>query len=208
MNEFPSNSHKSKEPEAPREPKVQKVVEGTVERRKTPLGRRLAETFMGGDAKSVSRYVVLDVLLPAAKDMVADAVSQGIERMLFGEVRSVGRRTGTRPSGSNGYVSYNRFSGPSGRREEPRQMTDRARARFEFDDIILPTRVEAEEVINQLFLLIQKYDAVTVADLYDSVGITPKYTDEKWGWTDLRGLGATRVRNGYLLDLTRPEPLD
>lgn len=213
MEEFPANSHKirSTPAEEPAETKkVEKVIEGDVVRRKKPLGKRFAETFFGGDARGVVAFVVMDVLIPAAKDTIADAFSTGIERMLFGEVRSASRRTGSRPSGSS-YTSYNRYSqGPAAtRREEPRnQMSRRGRASHDFDEIILDSRAAATEVIDRLFDLVSRYEQATVSDLYSLVGVSGNYTDEKWGWTDIRGAGVTRVRNGYLLDLPRPELLD
>lgn len=217
MDDFPSNSRKSREPKPEAkvpepERRAEKVIEGEVQRRKKPIGRRLSETFFSGDGRGVMSYIMLDVLLPAAKDTIADVVSQGIERMLFGEARSVSRRTGARSSGASGYVSYNRYSSqpPGARREDPRatQLSPRARATHDFDEIILATRAEAEEVIDRLFGLVSKYEAATVGDLYDLLGISSKFTDDRWGWTDIRGAGVTRVRNGYLLDLPRPEPLD
>lgn len=216
MEEFPGNSRRVLKPTEKKEKttpekKIERVVESEVVRRRKPLGKRFLETFAGGDAKSVLGYVMMDVLLPAAKDTIADAVSQGIERMLFGEVRSTSRRTGHRPTGgSSGYVSYNRYTSgnPAMRREEPRSVSSRARARHDFDEIILATRVEAEEVIDRLFDLVSRYESATVADLYELVGVSGNYTDDKWGWTDLRGAGVTRVRNGYLLDLPKPENLD
>lgn len=216
MDNFPGNSRRTTrvtnaaEPaEKPEETKkkIDKVVEGDVVRRKKPLGKRFVETFIGGDTKGVANYIVMDVLLPAAKDTIADAFSQGIERMLFGEVRSTSRRTGNRPG--QGYTSYNRFSSSSSsRREDSRTVSRQARARHDFDEIILATRVEAEEVIERLFDLVSNYDSATVADLYELVGLSGNYTDNNWGWTDIRGAGVTRVRSGYLLDLPRPEPLD
>lgn len=217
MESFPANSREVKRPvkstgsvEKTEEKKVERVVESEVIRRKKPLGKRFLETFIGGDAKSVLNYVVFDVLLPAAKDTAADAVSQGIERMLFGEVRSTSRRTGTSPGGQRqAYTSYNRFSSASpSRREDPRGPSRQNRATHNFEEIILATRVEATEVIERLFDLVSQYESATVADLYELVGISGNYTDEKWGWSDIRGAGVTRVRNGYLLDLPRPEPLD
>ena len=87
-------------------------------------------------------------------------------------------------------------------------MSRRARASHDFDEIILASRVEAEEVIDRLFDLVSRYESATVADLYEMVGVTGNFTDDKWGWTNIRGAGVTRVRNGFLLDLPRPEPLD
>lgn len=215
--EFPSNTHKDREsptkaePKKSTEKKVEQVVQGEVVRRKKPMGKRLAETFIGTDAKSVWAFVTIDVLVPAAKDMFADAVSQGVERMIYGEAQSRSRRGSRRPN--DPYTSYNRYSHPQRRpgppREEPRQsISRRARANHEFDEIILPTRVEANEVLDRLFDLVSKYETATVADLYDLVGVSGSYTDDKWGWVDLRGADIARIREGYLLNLPRPEPLD
>jgi hypothetical protein len=218
--EFPSNRIKDKkggplDPVVKEEPKVvERVVQSDVVRRKKPLGKRLAETFVGGDAKGVWGFVTLDVLVPAAKDMFADAVSQGVERMIYGEARSTGRRSGRHPGDPR--VSYNRYSSPSTttragntQRGGPQQeLSRRARSSHDFDEVILPTRVEADEVIERLFDLVSQYEVATVGDLYDLLGVTGSYTDAKWGWFDLRGAGVTRVRHGYLLDLPKPEPLD
>lgn len=217
MDVFPANSHSSKivtQPttrEAVEEKKVEKVVTGTVIQRKTPLSKKFMSTFFGGDAKGVIGYVFQEVLLPAAKDTITDVVSQGIERMVYGESRSTSRRTGHRPSGYAGYTSYNRYSGPAAARPDPRQKpgpSQKARANHDFGEIILPTRAEATDVIDSCFDLIAKYEVVTVADVWTLCGATPQFTDENWGWTDIRGFGVTRITNGYLLDLPKPEPLD
>lgn len=211
VEDLPGNSQRPRAVRDETPKKVEKIIQGEAVRRKKPLRKRIAETFVGGDARSVWSYVAIDVLIPAAKDAIADAFSQGIEKMLFGEARSVGRRTGRRPNDS--YIAYNRYNpSSSNRMADPRdrdkpQMSRRARANFDFDEIILPTRVEAEEVIDRMFDLVSKYDMVTVADLYDLVGIQGSYTDEKYGWEDIRGAGVTRVTNGYLLDIPRPEPI-
>lgn len=220
--EFPSNSSSTKAETAekvakPEPKKIEKVIQGDVVRRKKPLGARFKDVFVGGEARGVWNYVTMDVMVPAAKDMFADAVSQGVERMIFGESRSTGRRSGQRNTGgSNGFVSYNRYApnnGPnSGRREEPRNnVSRRSRSQFNFDEIVVPTRVEAEEVIDRLFDLVSRYESATVADLYELVGVSGNYTDEKYGWGGndcLRGAGVTRITNGYLLDLPKPELLD
>lgn len=213
--EFPANSRNPKVGRVTKDEKVvEKVVTGTVARRKKPLSKRLAEVFVADDAQSVGSYILFDVLIPAAKDVIADVVSQSIERTLFGGARSASRRTGLRPGGSSGHVSYNRYSSTPpwnrDRRDEPPRgnISRKARGSHDFDEIILATRVEANEVIDRLFDLVSQYDQATVADLYELVGISGNFTDEKWGWTDIRGAGVTRISNGYLLDLPKPEPLD
>jgi hypothetical protein len=204
--EFPSNSRKAREGGTD-DKKLTKIVEGPVTRRRKPLGKKFGELFVTGDSRSVSQYVFLEVLLPAARDAVVDAVSQGIERMIFGEVRSSARRSAASRGPSPGYVSYNRYAAPS--REDRRPpMSRQARATHNFDEIILNTRREADEVLDNLSNIIERYEAVTVSDLYELIGETSNYADEKWGWTDLRGASVTRARDGYLLDLPKPVALD
>lgn len=203
--EYPPNSDTSKEP--PQEEKdLKQVTSGTVKRKKKSLRKQFTETFVGGDAKTALHYVVFDVLIPAAKDMIADAGSQGIEKLIFGD----SRRRGASPpqAGPTGFVSYNRYAMGSRQTSPQRVMSRQARSRHDFDEIILDERGEAEEVIDRLFEVVSRYGSATVADLYELVGLPGSHTDNKWGWTNLQGAGVSRVRSGFLLDLPEPEPLN
>lgn len=211
-NKFPSNSHRDRDPRKKVEPqkKVERIVEGRVVRRKKPLSRRLKDRFVGVDGRSVGE-VLLDVLVPAAKDMWLDAIIQSAERMIFPDARPSSRRS--RRGGHPGQTHFNYSSRWSGGRRDPRddqpQMSSRARANFDFDEMILPTRGEAEAILEQLCEIVSKYEVATVADLYTMVGIQDYPTDDKYGWVDLRSSGVSRMRSGgYLLDLPRPEPVD
>jgi hypothetical protein len=205
--EFPPNSEASKRVV---EKDITRVTSAEPSRRRKSLRKQFSETFVAGDVKTAMRYVMFDVLLPAAKDMIVDAGSSGIEKLIFGDTR---RRGLTHPqSGPTGYVNYNRMTpgatvasrlaGPA------RAMSRRARARHDFDEIVLDSRTEAEEVIDRLFDVVSRYESATVADLYELVGLPSTHTDHKWGWTDVRGAGVSRVLDGYLLDLPEPYPLD
>ena len=87
LSNYKPNSHKSKkaavEGEKTDRPEITQVVKGASERKK-PLGKRIAETFTGDDARSVLDYVVLDLIVPTGKALFLDALSQGGERLLFG----------------------------------------------------------------------------------------------------------------------------
>ena len=204
--EFPPNSDASKR-ETPQDQSkdLKQVTSGEVRRKKKSLRKQFSETFVAGDVKTAVQYMVLDVLLPAAKDMVWEAVSEGFHKLIFGD--SSRRRGSTPPqSGPMGYVQYNRYSRSMS--SPQRAMSRQARARHNFDEITLESRAEAEQVIDQLFDVVSRYESATVADLYELVGLSSAHTDHKWGWTDLRGAGVSRTRNGYLLDLPEPNPLD
>lgn len=197
---YPSNSHKSKKEPAKVEKDVKQVTTGVVVKRKRGLGRKVAETFTGEDLSSVGGYILFEVIIPAAKAMLSDAASQGVERVLFGESRPRNASGGARTN----YSTYSK----SGQNVQPaRTISTRGRASHDFNEIVLETRAEAEVVIERLGDLIDNFDIATVADLYDLVGITGDFVDQKWGWTNLRGAHVSVVRGGYLLNLPRTEAI-
>lgn len=189
--------------EAPK--KLEKVIKGEVIQSKKGFGSKFKETFGGDDARSVGSYIFFDVIIPAAKAMLADAASQGAERLLFGDTRGRSRVSGGSRAGSTTYSRmYNRDDDRSSRRE----LSNRARSTHDFDEIILQERGEAEEVLDQLTTLVDDYGYAKISDLYELVGITGNYIDEKWGWNDLSRASTSRVRKGYLLNLPKPIHLD
>jgi hypothetical protein len=205
--EFPPNSEVSKQPRM-QDKNIEQVTSGGVTRKKKSLRKQFQETFIAGDAKSALRYVVFEILLSSARDMIADAAQGGIEKMLYGDSRRY--RGITRPqSGDLGYVAYNRYSQQTQSRlpSAQRAMSRLGRARHDFDEIVLDNRSEAEDVIDRLYELVSRYGSASVADLYELVGLGATHTDNKWGWTDLQGAGVSRIRGGFLLDLPDPEPL-
>lgn len=204
--EFPPNSEVSKRQQ---EKNIERVTTGEARRKRPSLRKQFRDTFVSGTIKGSLQFVVLDVLLPAAKDMVVEAVAEGAHKLFFGEGRRYRGRSSPPPSGPYGHVNYTQYAGPSATRpSSQRAMSRRARAAQDFDEIVLDSRTEAEEVIDRLYDLVGKYDIATVADLYELVGLPSGHTDYKWGWADLHGAGVSRIRDGYLLDLPDPIPLD
>lgn len=211
--EFPSNSHSSKkEPTSDKkreEKKVEKIVTGTVVKQKKSLGKRFSENFLGEDSKSVGEYIVTEVLVPNTKDLIVEIVKSAIEMFMWGERRSKGS---SRHGGGKQYTSYGSyFSDKSSDRDRGygrREMSRSARARHDFDEILITDRGEAEEVLSHMYDLCEDYGMVSVADFYDMVGVDADFTDQKYGWTDMRGVKPVRVRGGFVLDLPRAKPLD
>jgi hypothetical protein len=205
MDQFPPNSRKAAAGQEPK--RVQRVTSDAVRRRR-PLGKQFKHTFFGGDANTAVQYMIFNVLIPAAKDAMVEAASSGFEKLVFGDARP---RRGPM-SNPLGQISYHRMSQqqPQSQRQSsmPQALSRAGRARFAFDEIVIPSRQEAEEVLDRLFDLISKYDTATVADLYELTGLASSHIDHKWGWSALRGASVSRVRGGgYLLNLPQPESL-
>ena len=198
---YPGNSHKQKdEEETEKPPRVERVVTGEVIVRPPSMWRRFAGSFKGDDFHSVREYVVFDVVIPAFKNMVADAGKEALERALFGETRP-------RPKAQAG--SMTPYGSLFKKATERPDLSAKARATHDFNDLVLADRATASDVLDKLGQCILEYEQATVADLYDIVGISKSFQDEKWGWTDIRGASISRVRDGgYLLRLPQTIPLD
>jgi hypothetical protein len=190
---------------------VEQVVTGEVAARKKTLGRRLHDIFIGGDSKTVVSYVVGEVLIPQAKDLLNEMVSTFVERTLYGEARPSRRPGGYRPTVSPGPTNYSRYSergnNPVGRHTMGRQPNASVQGR-PIDDMLFATRVEAETVLTKMYNLLEGYEFVSVRDLHSLIGWSSSYIDEKWGWTNLNGSDIRRVRDGYTLTLPDTVPLD
>lgn len=207
---LPGNSNKGKTPEPKVRPEIVKIVSTDVVRKK-PLGRKIRESFMGDDAQSVGSFILFDVVIPAAKSLILDMFTQGLERSLYGDSHGRSKLGGSR-GGNGGRTSYQKmYNGvvdSRGQRDDRRELSHQQRSEHNFDDVILANRGEAEEVLERLQDLVNDYDQAAVADLYSMIGVTPSYTDNKWGWTDIRGSRIDVVRGGYLIVLPRTTQLD
>lgn len=214
MQDFPSNSRKA-QGAAPEPKKLERVTSAEAVRRKRGLGRQFKETFIEGSARTALDYMVRDVIIPEAQATIVDALKGGIEKLILGESRS---RRHHAPSSSSGVGHFN-YQGissgsrppTSGKPTRPGPMLSRrSRSQHDFDELVIGSRREAEEVIERMFDILSRYGSVPVADLYELTGLESTHVDYKWGWTDLRGAKAIGIkggREGYLLDLPDPEPL-
>lgn len=203
---YASNSHKSKTAivptnNDPEKKKVDKPVAKAVKTKKSP-GRSLVESFVTDDLPAVKDYLIFDVLIPATKNAISDLITSGVDMLLFGE--SSGRRSSNRYS-TNQKVSYSNYYRTSGNSIKSAPVT---RERYSYDDVVLGTRGEAEQVLGSMYDILDEYEMVSIADLYDLVGLESRYTDNKYGWTDLSGSRVERTRDGYYIHLPRTRVLN
>lgn len=193
------NSHKSKE-EASEDKKIEKVIKGTAKKAKKSEIRKMADVFIADDVKSVKSYVLMEVLVPAVKNLIVDIVTDGVN-MIFGTGR--GRSKSSYSSSyKSSFVDYRT-------RMDDRRTSSRStlRDRYSYDDVILDSRADCEEVLLKMDEIIDMYGVASVADLFDLVGITGDYTDNKYGWTNLRNADVIHTRDGYKLKMPKALPI-
>ena len=190
------------EGETPKDDKhIEAVAQGTKVSKSKSKARQIAEIFVGGDLKETAEHVRDDVAIPALKNFLYDSLSEGLQRLLWGETKNDRRRNSTHRD----YVGYSRRA----RESRPTQHTNARYSRVTqgFDDVVLATRTEAESVLSRMYDLIERYNMVTVAEFYSLVGISAEFTDENWGWRDLRSANIQHIRDGFRINLPKPEEL-
>lgn len=160
--------------------------------------QKFVETFVKEDLHTVKSYIWTEVLLPAFKAVISDSVNM----MLYGET-SRNRKTNNKRASQVSYNSY--YDRPNDRRE-PNYV--RSASRYVFNDLTFDDRGDADEVLSTLDDLLNRYPSVSIADLNELVGITGRYTDNKYGWTDIRQAYIERTRDGYILRMPKAIPLD
>lgn len=196
MVEVKPNSHKYKEEQRALEPEkrksVKQVASGT--KKKSKL-KKLTDIFVPEDVDDVKSYVLWDIVFPSIKATLFD-----ILKMFLGDEHYSSSRNSSRTSYRSYYDKVNKH--------EVRDT--RTRLGYGYDNVVVDTRGEAELVLDQMKEMAEMYDMVSVADLYEMVGITGDSTDYRYGWTsaDIRRISVVRVRDGYLLKLPRALPLN
>lgn len=193
MQDYKPNSNKYRsEQKKEREKRTEKIVQGNVRRKKKSEVSKLKDEFISEDVEDVKSYIWIDVVVPTIKNTIADVVNM----FLFGDT--------SKRSKNHHTVSYNSYSSGKSGSNNRRVVSNR----YNFDDYYFDSRGEAEEVLDRMDELIDAYGAATVGDFYDMIGITGKYTDNNYGWTNISRASVRRTRDGFIIDLPRVKAID
>lgn len=201
MENYKPNSHKSRqEGNKVEKKKVEKVVTGKVKVKKKSEMSKMADIFISEDVSNVKSYIFMDVLVPAIKKAISDIVTDGIDMILYGSTGRSARRGGADK------ISYRNYSD----RDRDRYSRDdnRTRTGYSRSEITLESRGEAEDVLARMDELMSEYGIVSVADMYDLMGVQHNYTDNNYGWTNIRNAEVVRVRDGYIIKMPKALPID
>lgn len=190
---FPENSN-NKVPEREARPHI---AEGKTV--KKSLGTRIVHAFIDEDVKSAPERIIFETVIPGIRNMIVDTITEAVTNIF--------NTGGTTRSSRSNYTSYStirpsshiRTTHPSPRAPQPRKS---------FDNVVLPSREDAENVLDSMGDILSQYEVVTVADFYDLCSVTPDYVDDAWGWTDLRSASIRHRSDGYLIDLPSPKGIE
>lgn len=207
MEDYGSNAKNAQKAEEAKKdrPKLEQITESVPQVKKKGLGQKMKSLVAEADFRGAVRYVVHDVLIPATRNLIVDASTRGIERVMYGPEHTSRRGSGT--SYSYGpMTSYNRppssgFGGFSSSRNAPPINANSRTSRSYQDDVILSSRADAERVLDMLKTIIDQCDFVSVGDLRDMCGLASTHTDQLWGWVNLIGVNIRQIREGFIIEL-------
>lgn len=230
MDDYPGNSRESDTPkvnyvrntaaETPSadgpEETIKPIVTGKVVRKPQSLGRKFNKAFFGMGFRETVDDVLWNVIIPDARHMAEDIITGAVRRAIWGESRPTrgsdlyGRATNFIASRHTNYArQYQVPSRPVQADPPPREIGRQERKYHNFDELVIPTRHDAERVLENMYLVLDSYQRVTVAAFYSMLDISPDQTDNTWGWTDLMSSEVRRHSSGgYYIRLPRPSPLN
>lgn len=193
---------------------LNKVVSATPKKVKKGLLSRLVSGVVGPDgAPSIGAYVNNEIIVPAFKNIVVDAVTSGINMLMYGESRGRGGANyGYRPGPP---TTYNRPSTNYNNHYQgaPQQYDDRRVARPNFNglpEFLIEDRYDAAQVLTAMTEHADMYGTVSIADYYDLIGVeSTKYTDNNYGWS-LEGISRATIvptRGGFIIRFPQVEAI-
>ena len=201
-NNLPDNSTKAREDrkqKAAREgQRAEKVVRGKVKTKNNEV-RKWTDIFFSDDTANVGNYILMDVLVPSIKKAIYDIVVNSLDMSLFGG-RGGGKRSGDK-------ISYTAYSNSSRRDRDERSYRSYSSADRGYQDIIFETRADAKDVLDSMDEIMETYDRVRVADMFDLAGLTCEHTLNNYGWTDIRSAKIVPAADGYRIKMPRALPL-
>lgn len=179
--------------DVPQKVKVTKVISGTARVNKKSKTREFFDMFMANDIEDVKSYILTDVVIPAIKDSIESTV----HAILHGKSQS------SQPKLKGSYIQYNNIG------QKRNALPSATAPAYGYGEVIVNTREEAHDILDRMDELVSTYQFASVADLYDMAGIEPKFTDNRYGWKDIRGAQIIPAKGGgFLIKMPKAYPLD
>lgn len=200
MDDFKGNSNASKmKQEKQPEQRVTEAVTNKVTVRKENELKKFGKQFISEDAKTVRGHIVDSVVVPGIQRLVVDVVTKSIDWIIYG-VRGSSKNNNGGFYRDVHYTNYNRSG--SNYSQIPRS-TEKS-SQHSFNNYYFDNRGEAETVLSRMRDIIERYGMVSVADFYDLISQRHDYTDNKYGWRDLKSAQVDRTRdNDFIISFPR-----
>lgn len=187
---------------------IKAVAKGTIS--KESLAAKFRRIFLSPDINNVGEFIFVEVFVPAIKDLIVNIIENTVNVAFFGNSSKrpyvIGRQANNPQQRAAIYWNSSVGQSRPYANQQQSQPQQQIRAANNFRDITYPDKISAEAVLNELYSLISQYGRATVADLYSLSSVSSdNFTNNDYGWTNLQGSTVARSRDGYILDLPKPQ---
>lgn len=210
-----SQQFKSKVEETKKEPTPKRMVSKPVKVKKEGLVERLVKGVIGPDGlPKVGRYLNQNVIMPSIRDIIVKSVQDGVSMMVYRQDMHRGPQSGgySQNQGTDYGRQYRQHGyGQSGHQTKPQRNYAREykepgqqqvlRDGVYLNQYMVANRDEAQSILNGLQEYILDYGQATVASYYQMLGIDTVFTDDSFGWDDLRGVRVLPYNGSFVIDL-------
>lgn len=201
MDDYRSNSNRTREQSSEQpQRRAEKVTTGAVSQRKNKGADKILGGLIANNVGDIGEYILYEVLIPTVKRTFYDIICNSTGMLL-------GERNPSRGNGQASKVSYRSYYDKQENQRNPSSASGRNKSNYSYNDLVFHNRGDAEVVLERMFELLEHFDAVSIADLFDLAGESCNYTDNKYGWTDLKDARVQPVRDGYIIQLPRATTL-
>ena len=156
--------------------------------------RKKFDNMFVRDVRDVSSHVWSEKLLPS----IISAAESFIESILLGDDTSIRKSRNV-----SDRVSYRSYYDTTRDRRDERDRYSYRRERYDFAEVYLDSRAEAEEILDRMEEICRSRGFVTVAQMCQLACVQSRATDNNWGWDSIRSARVVSTRDGYLLDMPR-----
>ncbi len=185
------------------EHRLAKVTKGVAKKQQETTLQKFTKAFVPEDAKSIKDYVIEE-----APGFIMSFLRRIFQNFLDTYLPENGRYSDRRSSfrGTNSTVRYDNIRG-SGVTSGVGVKSRNTNSVYEYENITFEDYGDAEEVLEWMYDSLQRFEKVSVFDLYDLAGVAANASDRNYGWVDLRGTKIVSTREGWVIDLPRAIPL-
>jgi hypothetical protein len=177
------------------------VVQGELTKR--PATRRFFDFVFAESPKDISKRIGREVVVPKIKAGIEEAIGSFVHGMFWGQgsapISSMVKGTVLR-GGTNLYHASGNTA-PSGLQQAQAQTQG---STGNYEDVVCGTLQAAETLLANLFDTFNRYNVVSVGDLYEMARIPTQISHNAYGWRSLDGARISKVRDGYVVELPRP----
>lgn len=174
------------------------VVQGKASTGRSLFGR-IREIFTIGNMKDARNYIITDVIVPGFLDILYDGITRYAGKLIYGD-KGVPR---SKQKSGTAYNSIVRLS-EGEKIVNKRKVETTVSGIYDYNEIELQTRADAELLLDAMTDFLEGHDVISVADMYAMAHYEGgDYTDNNWGWADLKGAHIERSLDGWILKLPR-----